>query len=67
MPPMSGPATAATLNRMFCESQPIELNASVAPIASRGDVDVGESSRSSVEVLSAVTVTLPPLAVTRCR
>ncbi len=51
------------LKRMFCESHPIELNASVAPIASEGDSTIVFMSASSVEVLSAATVTSPPVAL----
>ena len=49
---------------MFCESQPIELNASVTPIASSGDSTIVVISASSVDVLSALTVALPPFATT---
>ena len=63
--PMPSPSTAsARLKRMFCESQPIELKASVTPIASSGDSTIVFISASSVDVLSALTVTLPPFATT---
>ena len=59
------PRIASTvLNRMFCDAQPMVLNASVALTDTPCEVDEFTTSASSVKVFSAFTVTSPcPVAV----
>ncbi len=60
--PILEPTNASTaLNRMFCASQPMVLNASVAPTAVPPEIIVAVFSASMMAPLSACTVRLPSL------